>query len=84
LSDFQPRSHDLQTLPGLAWTTRRFATRATSTGRVWLLTDRLKLRDTDGVVTETAVSTREWDDLLDRHFQMRLDGDERPPVSPGC
>ena len=55
----------------LTWTTRRFATRATPTGRVWLLTDRLKVRDANGVVTETPVEAGDWDDVLDHHFQMR-------------
>ena len=70
LADFEPRSDELRTIPGLAWTTRRFATRATPTGRVWLLTDRLRVRDADGVVTETPVEARDWDEALDHHFQM--------------
>lgn len=72
LSDFEPRSDELQTIPGLTWTTRRFATRATPTGRVWLLTDRLRVRDANGVVTETPVEARDWDDVLDHHFHMRI------------
>jgi N-hydroxyarylamine O-acetyltransferase len=72
LDEFEPRSDELQTPPGLGWTTRRFATKATPTGRVWLLTDRLKVRDVDGIVTETPVDGRDWDDMLDRHFQMRI------------
>lgn len=75
LAEFEPRSDELQTLPGLGWTTRRFATRATPTGRVWLLTDRLKVRDSNGVITETAVDERDWDHMLDRHFQMRISTD---------
>ena len=72
LADFQPRSDELQTRPGLVWTDRRFATRATPTGRVWLLTDRLKVRDAHGLVTETPVGAGDWERLLDYHFQLRL------------
>ena len=75
LAEFEPRSDELQTLPGLGWTTRRFATRATPTGRVWLLTDRLKVRGAHGVVTEMPVDPRDWDHVLDRHFQMRISTD---------
>ena len=62
LDEFEPRSTELQTTPGLSWTTRRFLTMPTPTGRVWLLTDRLKVRHADGTVTETAVERDGWDD----------------------
>lgn len=76
LEEFEPRSTVLQTEPGLTWTGRRFATRPTPTGRVWLLTDRLKVRegDGDGPTDEVAVAAQEWDDMLLVHLGMRLDG----------
>ena len=73
LAEFERRSHELQTTPGLTWTTRRFATKPTPDGgRVWLLTDRLRVRAADGTVTETAVPPDEWDAVLYERFAMRV------------
>jgi N-hydroxyarylamine O-acetyltransferase len=71
--DFAARSLELRTTPGLPWTTRRFATRATDDrgGRVWLLTDRLKVRDDTGT-TESPVAEDDWSGLLQEHFGMTL------------
>lgn len=75
LDEFEARSTFLQTEPGLPWTERRFATRATVTGRVWLLADRLKVREGggDAPVTETPVAAGDWDGVLLDRFGMRLD-----------
>ena len=73
LGDFAQRSHELQTTPGLTWTTRRFATKPTPDGgRVWLLTDRLRLRAADGAITETAVAPSEWDAALFERFAITV------------
>ena len=72
LADFEPRSTFLQTEPGLQWTTKRFATRATDGGRVWLFADRLKQRVDGGATTETPIAPDEWDAALWEHFAMRL------------
>lgn len=75
LDEFAPRSTYLQTEPGLTWTTKRFATRATDAGgagRVWLFADRLKSRAADGATTETPVDPGDWDAALWEHFGMRL------------
>ena len=72
LEEFEPRSTALQTLPGLPWTTRRFATRPTPDGgRVWLFGDRLKVRRPDGTVTETPVAPADWDAVLDARLGLR-------------
>jgi N-hydroxyarylamine O-acetyltransferase len=70
LAEFEPRSRELQTAPGLPWTTGPFATKATPTGRLWLLADRVKVRSADGALHETPVSNDEWDNALFQHFQM--------------
>jgi N-hydroxyarylamine O-acetyltransferase len=72
LAAFAPRSELLQTEPGLTWTQRRFATRPTAAGRVWLLTDRLKHRVGDGhaATTETEVAPTDWDAALAEHLEM--------------
>lgn len=74
LSDFAPRSRELRTTPGLGWTTRRFATRATDAAgsRVWLLTDRLKIRTGRDDVVERPVTEDAWPVLLEEHFGMRV------------
>ena len=73
LADFGDRSHALQTTPGLTWTTRRFATKPTSDGgRVWLLTDRMRVRSADGAVTEEPVGPDRWDAVLYERFEMTL------------
>ena len=72
LADFEPRSTYLQTKPGLSWTTKRFATRATDDGRVWLFADRLKHRFDGGPATETPVAPQDWDAALWEHFAIRL------------
>ena len=73
LGDFASRGHELQTTPGLTWTTRRFATKPTPDGgRVWLLTDRLRVRAADGAITEAPVAPTDWDTVLFEHFGMAL------------
>jgi N-hydroxyarylamine O-acetyltransferase len=75
LDEFEPRSNLLQTEPGLMWTTKRFATRASDAGgaaRVWLFSDRVKFRKPDSSTTETAVEPGDWDAALWVHFGMRL------------
>jgi N-hydroxyarylamine O-acetyltransferase len=72
LAEFAPRSHELQTTPGLMWTERRFATKPLADGgRVFLFGDRLRLRSPDGAVTETPVAEADWDVALDRYVGMR-------------
>lgn len=75
LDEFAARSTFLQTEPGLAWTARRFVTWPTGTGRVWLLSDRLKVRvgGGDGPVTETPVEPDAWEQVLLDTFGMVLD-----------
>jgi N-hydroxyarylamine O-acetyltransferase len=75
--DFAARSKELRTTPGLSWTTRRFATRATDDrgGRVWLLTDRLKVRD-DGGTTESPVTEADWPGQLLQHFGIEMPPDD--------
>lgn len=73
LTDFQPRSDELASGAGGGfWTEKPFATRALDAhgSRVWLLRDRLKLRDADLATHERAVATEEWMSLLDTWFAM--------------
>ena len=72
LDEFESRSTFLQTEPGLSWTTKPFATRATDDGRVWLFADRLKHRVDGGATTETPVAPEDWDAALWEHFGIRL------------
>jgi N-hydroxyarylamine O-acetyltransferase len=83
LDDFTPRSEELQTTPGLAWTERRFATRALSRAgaRVWLFTDRLRTRGDDGTTDETPVAASEWEHVLREHFGLDVP-DPGAGVSP--
>ena len=70
-TDFEPASHRLQTEPGLQWTDRPFATRLIDGGpdRVTLLADRIRFRR-DGAWTEHPVAPDDWNDVLDRWFDM--------------
>ena len=73
LSDFDPRSRYLQTEPGLNWTEKPLATRATSAagGRVTLHADRLRVRQDDLTFTDTPVAPGEWAGVL--RDQLGLD-----------
>jgi N-hydroxyarylamine O-acetyltransferase len=68
---FEAASVYLQTTPGLAWTTSRFATRLIDRGpdRVTLLEDVLKFRR-NGVWTEEAIDAHEWAEHLLEWFDM--------------
>lgn len=71
LDDFAGRSDFMQTEPGLRWTEAPFATRLLEGGpdRVWLLRDRLKLRQ-NGEITVTDVADDEWPATLHKWFGM--------------
>lgn len=70
-TDFEEASRILQTDPEMSWTKTPFATRLLDRGpdRVTLLHDRIKFRR-DGVWSERAVATSEWDDQLAQWFGM--------------
>jgi N-hydroxyarylamine O-acetyltransferase len=70
--DFTPRSEFLQTEPGLAWTERPFATRATAAdgSRVTLRHNLLRVREGCGEFVDTAVDEGQFDQLLAEHFQL--------------
>lgn len=72
MADFEPASQYLQGNRELHWSTKPFATRLLDGGpeRVTLLTDRLEVTRS-GEVTETPVSSEDWDDVLDEWFGMR-------------
>ncbi len=72
LSAFTPRSHFLQTEPGLSWTEKPFATRATAAdgSRVTLRRKVLKQRRQTGEFTDAEVTEDEWTPLLGAHFDM--------------
>lgn len=72
LTDFDPRSRYLQTEPGLHWTEKPLATRATSYAgaRVTLHRDRLRLRTDDLSHTDVAVDDADWPAVLREHFAM--------------
>jgi N-hydroxyarylamine O-acetyltransferase len=74
LDDFTPRSDHLQTEPGLAWTEKPFATRATATdgSRVTLRDGLVRRRRGCGEFEDRAVDDPdEWSDLLLEHFGLR-------------
>lgn len=68
---FEAASQQLQSKPGLGWTTNPFATRLIDGGpdRVTLLHDRLKIRR-DGVWAEQPVAAEDWDEMLRSWFGM--------------
>ena len=71
LADFDAASQRLQTGTSLHWTQSRFATRLLDGGpdRVTLFKDRIKIRR-DGVTDERPVASSEWDDELQRWFDL--------------
>ena len=72
LVDFTPRSEFLQTEPGLAWTTRPFATRATAPdgSRLILRHNVLRVREGCGDFVDTPVDEGQFDALLSEHFAL--------------
>lgn len=72
LADFTPRSEYLQTEPGLAWTEKPFATRATGGdgSRVTLRNGVLRVRQGRGEFVDTPVSDSDFDQLLSAHFEL--------------
>ncbi len=80
LDAFTPRSDYLQTEPGLAWTEKPFATRATSTdgSRVTLRNGLLRIREGAGEFVDRPVhDPGEWAELLLLHFDLH-DSASRP------
>ena len=68
-----PRSDYLQTEPGLAWTEKPFATRATATdgSRVTLRKGVLRVREGGGEFVDRQVDDAvEWAELLLQHFGL--------------
>jgi N-hydroxyarylamine O-acetyltransferase len=87
LDEFEARSDALAAGAGGGhFTSKPFATRALDHvgGRVWLLRDRLKLRDgASSAVEEQAVAGSEWDVELQRWFSMTIPGhNRRAPDEP--
>ena len=72
LDDFTPRSVFLQTEPGLPWTTRPFATRATAPdgSRVILRSNVLRVREGCGEFVDTPIDEGQFDQLLFEHFEL--------------
>ena len=72
LDDFTPRSDFLQTEPGLAWTEKPFATRATASdgSRVTLRHGLLRLRHGCGPFVDRPVSDDEFPAMLLEHFDQ--------------
>jgi len=72
LADFTPRSEYLQNEPGLSWTERSFATRATAAdgSRVTLRNGVLRVREGRGEFVDTPVSDEDYDALLSEHFGL--------------
>ena len=70
--DFMPRSEYLQTEPGLAWTQRLFATRATAAdgSRVTLRNGVLRTREGCGEFTDTPVAEEDFPKLLREYFAL--------------
>jgi hypothetical protein len=88
LSAFTPRSDFLQTEPGLGWTTRPFATRATGRdgSRITLRPGILRRREACEEFVDNPVEPDRWSALLSAEFglddtavraePLRLDPDE--------
>jgi len=72
LDDFTPRSVFLQTEPGLSWTERSFATRATAAdgSRVTLRNGVFRVREGRGEFVDTPVSDEDYDALMAKHFDL--------------
>ena len=72
LAAFDARSTYLQTEPGLSWTEKAFATRATDdTGsRVTLSMNVLRTRSGATDIAELAVESEQWSELLQHHFGL--------------
>ena len=72
MDDFTPRSEFLKTEPGLAWTQRQFATRATAPdgSRITLRNGVLRVREGCGEFVDTPVDDSQFDALLSEHFQL--------------
>ena len=72
LADFTPRSEFLQTEPGLSWTERSFATRATAAdgSRVTLRNGVFRVRQGRGEFLDTPVSDQDYDALMAKHFDL--------------
>jgi N-hydroxyarylamine O-acetyltransferase len=72
LADFTPRSDYLQTEPGLAWTEKPFATRATAGdgSRVTLRNGVLRVRERRGEFVDTPVTDDQFEAMLFEHFEL--------------
>lgn len=72
LSAFTPRSNHLQTEPGLAWTEKPFATRATDGdgSRVTLRPKVLKQRRGASEFVDAQIEPQDWTPLLKSHFGL--------------
>jgi N-hydroxyarylamine O-acetyltransferase len=72
LDAFTPRSDYLRTTPGLSWSEKVFATRATAPdgSRITLRSDVLRTRVGVGEFVEVPVSPDEWSNLLNEHFGL--------------
>lgn len=72
MNEFTPRSTFLQTEPGLPWTAKPFATRATATdgSRVTLRHGVLRQRTGTGEFVDTPVDDRAFPPLLREHFGL--------------
>jgi hypothetical protein len=73
LADFTSRSGQLRTEPGLAWTEKPFATRASDTtgSRVTLRIGVLRVREGTGVFGDHPIIAEEWDGLLQTHLHIQ-------------
>ncbi len=74
LAEFEARSRQLQTEPGLSWTAKPLVTRATSAcgGRVTLHRDRLRVRNDDLSIHDKDVPVDEWEVELRTWFEMSI------------
>jgi len=72
IGDFEPRSTFLRTEPGLPWTAKPFATRATAIdgSRVTLRSGVLRRRTGGGEFEDTTVDPASWSSLLREHFGL--------------
>lgn len=73
LAAFSPRSDFLQTEPGLGWTTKPFAARATDAhgSRITMRPGVLRRRESLGEFVARPVQSDQWSTLLDTHFGLR-------------
>ncbi len=80
LDDLDPASQRLQADKTLIWHSRAFASRLVGggPGRISLLGRTLRHTAADGTVADTPVPDREWSDVLETHFGMRVELDEPP------